>query len=444
MSLNHIVKNGLKDLSLDVINVDCVKLNAGSINLDGNDLPSFNQSLNTTDDVEFNKITLGATIFTDPQQVVNKAYVDNSSPGLGSLQVAYDGGNTILTQAGFPIEILGQEGITVTKTNFANDQDLVTKKFVDDSISSIPQPNTTLQDAYNNGSGEIALSTSKPLNITGNEGINVNANSITTAKLTFNNSQELVSKKFVDDSISSIPQPNTTLQDAYDNGSGEIFLALGKPLSFTGDSTVNVNNNPVLSSKLTFNDSQEFITKQYVDDNIPPSVNVFQGATEIADGTSGLIPAPIAGQSTYKLYGDGSWRKPKVIRFSRNTTSGSLNNGDFAVWENVDINTGFTIVNGNTVILPSFGLYEVQLGMRIGAVVADSFADWGIVNVSNPSSYFAQLRLLSNNTNSNFGTLTSTTCFIDTSSTGPIIIAPVLIQHTQSEIEQSYWTIKEI
>jgi len=442
MSLNHIVKNGLKDLSLDVINVDCVKLNAGSINLDGNDLPSFNQSLNTTDDVQFNKITLSSTMFTDPEQVVNKQYVDNSSPGAPSLQVAYNGGNSILTQPTFPIEISGQEGITVTKTNFANDQDLVTKKFVDDSISSIPQPNTTLQNAYDNGTGEIALSTSKPLNITGNEGININANSITTAKLTFNNSQELVSKKFVDDSISSIPQPNTTLQDAYDNGTGEIFLSLGKPLSFTGDSTVNVNNNPVLSSKLTFNDSQEFVTKQYVDDTIPPPVNIFQGATDVANGTSGIIPAPIAGQKNLKLFGDGTWRKPKLIRYSRNNTSPAINNGGFALWESIDINTGFS-ANGNSVILPPYGLYEVQLGMRIGALVQGSYADWGIINVSDPNTYFGQLRLFSNNTDSNFGVLTSTSCFIETTN-NPITIAVKLIAHTQSEFEQAYWSIKEL
>ena len=204
MSMNHICKNGLADIDLTVKDIECTTINsttinATTINVEGTPIQSFDQDLNTTDDVAFNKITLGATIFTDPQQVVNKAYVDNSSPGLGSLQVAYDGGNTILTQAGFPIEISGQEGVIVTKTTFANDQDLVTKKFVDDSISSIPPPNTTLQNAYDNGTGDIALSTSKPLNITGTAGVNLNANSITTAKLTFNNSQELVSRQYVDD-----------------------------------------------------------------------------------------------------------------------------------------------------------------------------------------------------------------------------------------------------
>lgn len=191
MSMNHYVQGGKADVSLSVKDIECEK-----IILEGKgSVQAFDQNLNTTDDVLFNQLRLTSTMFTDPNQAVNKEYVDQSYPGLASLQIAYTGGNTISTQPGFPLELTGTEGVTVEKTTFS-DQDLVTKKFVEDSI-----PNTTLQDAYDAGNGQIALTLNKPLEITGSEGVNVNSNSVTTTKLTFNNSQELVSKQYVDDKV---------------------------------------------------------------------------------------------------------------------------------------------------------------------------------------------------------------------------------------------------
>ena len=144
MSMNHICKNGLADIDLTVKDIECTTINsttinATTINVEGAPIQSFDQDLNTTDDVQFNKITLNSSVFVNPTDVVNKEYVDNSSPGSPSLQIAYNGGNSIVLQEGFPIEI------------------------------------------------------------TGTAGLNVNANSITTTKLTFNNSQELVSRQYVDD-----------------------------------------------------------------------------------------------------------------------------------------------------------------------------------------------------------------------------------------------------
>ena len=72
MSLNHIVKNGLKDVSLDVKDLNCT-----SITVNNAPIESFNQDLNTTSDVRFNKISVTSTMFTDPDQVVSKQYVDN-------------------------------------------------------------------------------------------------------------------------------------------------------------------------------------------------------------------------------------------------------------------------------------------------------------------------------------------------------------------------------
>ena len=177
MSLNHIVKDGLKDISLDVKNINCTSIT-----------------------------------------------VNNLPIGSGSLQSAYNGGNTILTAPGFPIELTGVEGlnlnsnpITTGKLTFPNLQELVSRQYVDDAIASISPSSTTLQDAYDNGNGQIALSISKPLEITGTEGINVNANSVLTTKLTFTDAQELVSRQYVDDAINSVSSPFT-----YFRGNGNV------------------------------------------------------------------------------------------------------------------------------------------------------------------------------------------------------------------------------
>ena len=234
MSLNHIVKNGLKDISLDVKDLNCE-----SITVNNAPIESFDQALNTTDDVRFNQLRLTSTMFTDPDQAVNKQYVDNSAPGTGSLQSAYNGGNTILAAPGFPIEL------------------------------------------------------------TGTDGLNLNSNPITTGKLTFPNPQELISRQYVDDAISSIPPPTitTSLQDAYDNGSGQIALTISKPLEFIGNEGLLVNNNPVLTTKLTFNDPQEFVSRQYIDDAIAQNGNI------VFDWTANTSPASVnldfAGSTTY-------------------------------------------------------------------------------------------------------------------------------------------------
>jgi hypothetical protein len=219
MSLQHIVKNGLKDVSLDVKDINCenITINNAPIEL-------FDQDLNTTDDVRFNQIRLTSTMFTDPDQCVSKQYVDNSAPGLGSLQSAYDGGNTILTAVGFPVELTGTEGvnlnsnpITTGKLTFPNSQELVSRQYVDDAIASIPPSATSLQDAYDGGN-TILTQAGNPIELTGPEGI-------TVTKTTFTNPQSLVTKQYVDDAT-----PTVTLQDAYDAGNS-ITTQAGFPVT---------------------------------------------------------------------------------------------------------------------------------------------------------------------------------------------------------------------
>ena len=383
MSLNHVTTGGRKDISLDVKDINCT-----SISINSDPIQSFNQELNTTDDVRFNNVKVTSTMFTDPQDLVTRQYVDDSAPGLGSLQVAYDGGNTILTQPGFPIEISGPEGITVTKTVFADPQDLVTRQYVDSAT-----PSVTLQDAYDNGN---IITTISPLDIQGDlNSTRINTTELTVEKCTitnpvtndllinsdngngfislnatvrnlglfvcvgpsssigidmakqeiitdkipieFTNQQELVSKRYVEDSIGSIP--NTSLQSAYNVG--KTIIATAGPVDIVGDlnvSTLNattVDSNAVLAntlntagspsistnssittSKLTFTDPQELVSRQYVDDavnSVSSSFTYFRG--------NGNVTATVYEDTFVRLIWDSLNSQPKWLRKSAVTGS---------------------------------------------------------------------------------------------------------------------------
>lgn len=254
MSLNHIVKNGLKDVSLDVKDLNCTSITVNNLPIE-----SFDQDLNTTDNVRFNKISVTSTMFTDPDQVVSKQYVDNSAPGLGSLQSAYDGGNTILTASGFPVELTGTEGlnlnsnpITTGKLTFPNSQELVSRQYVDDAIAA-----TSLQDAYDGGNTIITTSPASPVDIQGN----LNSTVINTPELTIQNC--------------TITNPSNDLIIDSDGGNGFITLNasivrnVGQlacvGLSGTG---IIMNNQEIVTNKTVFTNDQELVSKKYVSDSI--------------------------------------------------------------------------------------------------------------------------------------------------------------------------------
>ena len=384
MSLNHVTTGGRKDISLDVKDINCT-----SITINSDPIQSFDQDLNTTSDVMFNKVKVTSTMFTDPQDLVTRQYVDDSAPGLGSLQVAYDGGNTILTQPGFPIEISGPEGITVTKTVFADPQDLVTRQYVDSAT-----PSVTLQDAYDNGN---IITTISPLDIQGDlnstrinsteltvetctisnpatndllinsdngnglislnaqiirnlglftcvdpgfgTGINMNSQEIITDKnpIDFTNPNELISKRYVDDSIGSIP--NTSLQSAYNVG--KTIIATAGPVDIVGDlnvSTLNATtvdsntvvanvlnsagspsistNSSITTSKLTFIDPQELVSRQYVDD----AVNSVSSPFTYFRGNAN-VTATVYEDTFVRLIWDSLNSQPKWLRKSAVTGS---------------------------------------------------------------------------------------------------------------------------
>lgn len=50
--------------------------------------------------------------------------------------------------------------------------------------------------------------------------------------------------------------------------------------------------------------------------------NIFVGATETKNGSSGMVPAPIANQHNYFLRGDGTWVKPNLSDFTDDVVNG--------------------------------------------------------------------------------------------------------------------------
>lgn len=83
--------------------------------------------------------------------------------------------------------------ITTTQTTFTNPQEYVTRDYVDNSITS-----TSLQDAYNVGNTIFTSVSPGAVSIFGTQGLEVNSNAVITAKSTFTDPNEFVSKAYVD------------------------------------------------------------------------------------------------------------------------------------------------------------------------------------------------------------------------------------------------------
>lgn len=84
--------------------------------------------------------------------------------------------------------------ITTTQTSFTNPQEYITKDYVDNALPLPP----SLQDAYTNGNTIFTSVSPGPVSILGTQGLEVNSNAVITAKTTFTDPNELVSKSYVD------------------------------------------------------------------------------------------------------------------------------------------------------------------------------------------------------------------------------------------------------
>lgn len=80
--------------------------------------------------------------------------------------------------------------------------------------------------------------------------------------------------------------------------------------------------------------------------------NIFVGATETKNGSSGMVPAPIANQHNYFLRGDGTWVKPSLSNFTDDVVNGKylpLSGGELS--GDLIITAGNFIVRGSDAIV---------------------------------------------------------------------------------------------
>ena len=76
-----------------------------------------------------------------------------------------------------------------------------------------------------------------------------------------------------------------------------------------------IRNKPELATVATTGDYNDLI-------NTPPEVPVFTGATEVADGAKGLVPAPKIAERQMFLCGDGTWSE---VDNTRECTAAEMN-----------------------------------------------------------------------------------------------------------------------
>jgi hypothetical protein len=257
-----------------------------------------NQTLNTTDAVEFARVDVTDPI-VDNDQLATKLYVDTHGGGgsSSSFQDVYNNSatptninilaakpinfigpapssqtalkilsdlsgftrvegnaarfdfmatNSLEPLSGSKIDVVGDTAIITDKTSFTQDQEFITKKYVDDAI-----PLVSFQDVYNNSSNpaEVVLENNKPI--------------------IFKDTLDQVAFTISSDGIST--QAGGVNGGFYTSNMNQIKRADNL------DTQIQVIENiPLTTIRTTFTQDQEFITKKYVDDNIPASQTLQQ------------------------------------------------------------------------------------------------------------------------------------------------------------------------
>lgn len=121
--------------------------------------------------------------------------------------------------------------------------------------------------------------------------------------------------------------------------------------------------------------------------------NIFVGATETKNGSSGMVPAPIANQHRYFLRGDGTWVKPNLSDLNDDVVSGKYLplsggtiNGSLVIQAS---SPGVTFKKSNeSNPFASLGIYSNKLSMYVSS--ENKYYD--ILHSGNYSSYALSLK----------------------------------------------------
>lgn len=95
------------------------------------------------------------------------------------------------------------------------------------------------------------------------------------------------------------------------SGSAEIAIADIKDVNINGETLAN-------KQILVYNSSTSKWENASLSDIISSAVSTMEGATNIADGKSGLVPKPEAGDQDKFLKGDGTWAPVNIPKFDSN------------------------------------------------------------------------------------------------------------------------------
>lgn len=101
--------------------------------------------------------------------------------------------------------------------------------------------------------------------------------------------------------------------------------------------------------------------------------SVFGGASAVAGGTNGLVPAPSAGQQDYVLKGNGNWEKMETASATAATATFSASNWGTAVPHTQSVNVDGITTSSNVII-------DVNLAGQSSDNVSSILEGWGNVN----------------------------------------------------------------
>ena len=245
MSLNHIVQGGLKDLALDV---KSLSIQGQTVNPGGGGNP-FNQSLNTTDAVEFASVNM--------QDLQSSASLFINVPA-GVLTIVTPGIN-------INSNVINTNSTITTTKPLTLDNQLATKEQVEILIDTIVPDLINLQPLEQKLQNQSASSA-----ITNFDGALTASTSIATPIITATNIYPTTTSLKLNGDLAggasdTYIQMNSTDMNIVANS--DITISTPDAIILQGEVFL---NNTITTAKTTFTNNQELITKKYVDDAILP------------------------------------------------------------------------------------------------------------------------------------------------------------------------------
>lgn len=162
--------------------------------------------------------------------------------------------------------------------------------------------------------------------------------------------------------------------DYYTKGQVDTLLA-GKQDTLTAGSNITIENDVISATGTTYTAGANIqISPENVISATDTTYTHFTGATSSADGTAGLVPAPVAGDDTKFLSGDGTWQtvSPYTLPIATTTTLGGI-----VVGNNLTIDPITGVLDATDTTYSAFVGTDGQTAGTAGLVPAPATTDAG-------------------------------------------------------------------